>query len=360
MSSNHLNDLAALESSPQGFSLFAALRLLERTFASQPRLGESRKASDDRVRLGQAPHLMFAPADVAEVRTDEAGRVVLEQFGFGLFGPNGALPLHMTELAYERRRHRDDATVVDFLNLFQHRLISLFYRAWANAEPAVNLDRPESDHFRTYVGALMGLAPQDARDADAVPDYAKLHRAGRFSAQSRSADGLEAILADYFDIPVSVRQFVGAWLDIPPDLRCRLGDRDAATLGVSSTLGASTWQCQHKFEIVLGPLTRTQFEDFLPGARGLTELHALVRLYTNDEWAWQVRLLLRDAEIPGVLLGGGGKLGWTSWLGKRRETAADVVIQEERAASSERPAHAVPVHPSSAQQRHRSHEAALA
>lgn len=157
--------LERLRSRPHAFSLFAALRLLEQAFAQQPRLGESRKAADDAVRLGQAAHLSFAPSDLAEVGTAEEGRVALEQFGFGLFGPNGPLPLHLTELAYERRRQKEDATLVDFLNLFQHRLISLFYRAWAESEPAVSLDRPESDRFRTYVGALLGLAPESAWDA---------------------------------------------------------------------------------------------------------------------------------------------------------------------------------------------------
>jgi type VI secretion system protein ImpH len=203
----------------------------------------------------------------------------------------------------------------------------------------VSHDRPAEDRFRTYVGALMGLAPNSAHDGDAVTDFAKLNRVGRFAAGARSADGLESVLIDYFGIPVEVRQYSGAWLDIPSELRSRLGDQ---RLGMESTLGGSTWQCQHKFEIVLGPLASGAFADFLPGARGLTELHALVRLYTNDEWTWQVRLLLDDVAIPGLHLGGatsaagaqaaGNQLGWTSWLGKRHSAAQDVVIQDSRAA----------------------------
>jgi type VI secretion system protein ImpH len=333
--------LAALEARPHAFTLFAALRALEKACARQPRLGESRKAADDLVRLGQAPHLVFAPSDVASIATDEGGRIGLEQFGFGLFGPNGALPLHWTELAYERRHQKEDGTIVEFLNVFQHRLISLFYRAWAESEPSISLDRPDSDRFRTYIGALLGLAPVSAHGADEVADFARLSRAGRFSQQARSADGLEAILSDYFGIPLEVRPFCGEWLDIPSSLRSRLGEQ---RLGMSTTLGASTWQCQHKFEIVLGPLAGGQFENFLPGARGLTELHALVRSYTNDEWGWQVRLLLQDVDIPGAMLGKadgraalGGvqmtRLGWMSWLGARRSAAQDVVIQDTRAAS---------------------------
>ena len=324
--------LDELQASATRFSLFAALRVLEQAFPERPRLGESRKASDDGVRLGQAPHLTFAPSDVAAFEANGSG-VSLEQNSFGMFGPNGALPLHLTEHAYTRRHHREDATFVDFLNLFQHRLISLFYRAWANAEPTASLDRPSNDRFVTYIGALFGLGQTGSRERDSVHDYAKLSRAGLYSAQARSADGLELILRDYFELPVHIRPFTAGWLLIPAELRCRLGgDEEHATLGSGATLGGMSWQCQHKFEIALGPVTLATFERFLPGRRALQELHALVRLYTSDEWTWQLRLLLRDVEIPGIRLGRAGELGWTTWLGKRENTADDVVIQADAAA----------------------------
>jgi type VI secretion system protein ImpH len=319
--------LAPLSAEPVRFTLFAALRLLEQAYPDRPRLGEARKAGDDPVRLGQGPTLAFAPSDVSTFESGQPAR--LEQYSFGVFGPNGALPVHLTEQAYEWRRHREDSTLVDFLNVFQHRLISLFYRAWANADPATSLDRPDTDRFVTYIGALAGLAPESARNRDSVRDYAKLHRAGLFAPQVRSAEGLQQILADYFKLPVEVRQFVGDWMDVPTEAYCRLGGGESvAALGQTATLGASSWQCQHKFEIVLGPLTRAVFNDFLPGSRGVQELYDLVRLYTNDEWTWQLRLVLADVEVPGVWLGGQAQLGWTTWLGGRRTTVDDVVLQE--------------------------------
>lgn len=322
--------LERLAAEPSRFTLFAALRLLEQCFPENPRLGEARKASDDAVRLGQTPSLSFAPSDVAAFAADSRGaRLRLEQYSFGIFGPNGALPLHLTEYAYERHRQREDATFTDFVNLFQHRLISLFYRAWAEADPASQFDRPESDRFVQYLGSLIGLGGAAARSRDAAPDRAKLSRVEQFAPQPRSADGLERILSDYFGLTVEVRQFVGSWMDVPRELYCRLGrDPASALLGQSAALGMMSWQCQHKFEIALGPLTLTSFVDFLPGSRGLAELHALVRLYTNDEWSWQLRLLLRDVEVPGIRLGAAGQLGWTSWLGGRGQMADDVVIQE--------------------------------
>jgi type VI secretion system protein ImpH len=321
--------LATLQEKPARFTLFAALRLLEQSHASQPRLGESRKVADEAIRLGQPPYLIFAPAEVESFQQKEgASRPVLQQYTFGLFGPNGALPLHLTEFARERERQLDDPTVKDFVNALQHRMTTLFHRGWANSDPASNFDRPEQDRFRTYLGALIGIAGEPARARDDVIDYAKLHRCGRYAPQSRSAEGLEAILADYFELPIRIKQFIGAWLDVPPDSFCRLGGAaEFATLGAGATLGAASWQCQHKFEIEIGPLTLEAFVDFLPGARGLRELRALTRLYTNDEWAWQVRLLLTDVAVPGMTLGKAGQLGWTTWLGTKRVQADEVVLQ---------------------------------
>jgi type VI secretion system protein ImpH len=321
-----MTPLDQLRRTPERFSLFAALRLLEQAFPQHPRLGESRQASDDPVRLGHRPHLAFAPSDVATYE-EGPGPSRLEQHSFGLFGPNGPLPLHLTELAYGRRRHLEDDAVVDFLNIFQHRLISLFYRAWADADPATNFDRPDSDRFATYAGALLGLASPTAHNRDTVSDYAKLSRAAAFGQQTRSASALQSILADYFDTDVLVREFTGAWLDVPRELQCCLG-REPATLAAGAFLGSAIWHCQHKFEIVLGPLTLAQLEAFLPGGKGLSELHALVRLFTGDEWTWQLRLLLLPDEIPRTVLGQAGRLGWASWLGVHQGIATDVVIQE--------------------------------
>jgi type VI secretion system protein ImpH len=253
-SADHLNPLGKLEAEPYRFTLFAALRLLERAHPQRPRFGESRKAAEDPVRLAQPAHLIFAPSDVVGFTLGGASKPRLEQHSFGVLGPNGALPLHLTEYVYERVHQFDDPTVSDFINAFQHRFIELFYRAWANADPAANFDRPAADRFRGYLGALIGMAPDAARDQDAVIDDAKLSRCGLFAPQSRSAEGLESILADYFGKPVSIKPFVGDWLRIPEDSLTRLaGEEQYASLGQGATLGGASWQCQHKFEVVVGP-----------------------------------------------------------------------------------------------------------
>jgi type VI secretion system protein ImpH len=321
--------LQALRQEPHRFSLFAALRLVERADPGRPRLGEARRPAEEWVRVEQPPHLTFAPSDVSAVESGAGGRLRIDQYGFGMFGPNGALPFHLTEHAFERRHHHEDGAVSDFINLFQHRLASLFYRAWAEADPVASHARPDDDDFALYLGALAGLAERSAADRDSVPHAAKLFRAGLLGAAARSADGLEALLSDYFGLVVQVRRFVAGWLQVPPALRTRLGRADGhAVLGRTATLGTASWQCQSRFEIVVGPMPFERFMRFLPGSRALRELTDLVRHYTTGEWAWRVRLLVQAGDAPGVALGKVGRLGWTTWLGPPRGVASDVVVQE--------------------------------
>jgi type VI secretion system protein ImpH len=330
--SHPLTALQRLRQEPHRFSLFAALRVLEQADPARPRLGEARRLADESVRLEQLPHLVFAPSDVATVEATPGGRLRLEQYGFGVFGPNGALPFHLTEFVFERRRHHEDAAVSDFVNLFQHRLTALFYRAWADSDPVASHSRPDDDDFAAFLGALVGVFDESARDRDSIPDYAKLCRAGQIGAGSRSAEGLEAILSDYFRQKIEVREFVGSWLRIPNELRTRLGGTDdAAVLGRAATLGAASWQRQGKFEVVVGPMSFEAFLQFLPGSRALRSLADFIRFYTTDEWSWQVRLLVNEDDAPGVALGKVGRLGWTSWLGRKPGVASDVVLQDEQA-----------------------------
>jgi type VI secretion system protein ImpH len=234
---------------------------------------------------------------------------------FGLFGPNGPLPLHLTEYARARMRNEGDPTFARFADIFHHRFLSLFFRAWANAEPTVSLDRPDDDQFSAMVASQIGLGSPALRDRDAMPDFAKLYFAGRLSSHTRNAEGLLAILHSYFHIPATLSQFVGEWLNIPPRSQMRLGtSRLTCALGETTTLGELVWECQHKFRLTFGPLNMADYQRMLPGGSSLTTLIAIVRTYVGDEYNWDVCLILQRTEVRQAVLGEFGQLGWTTWL----------------------------------------------
>jgi type VI secretion system protein ImpH len=247
---------------------------------------------------------------------------------FGLLGPNGPLPLHLTEYARERLRHAGDPTFSRFLDLLHHRFLALFYRAWAQAQPHVSRDRPDDDRFAGYVGAFAGLMPASVHNRDALPDLAKFFHVGSLVRHVRNAEGLAAILTEFFRVPVQIEEFVGHWLFLSERERTRLG-REGAMLGAGAVVGRGVWDRQHKFRIRLGPLTLAQYSSFLPvppggpsREGGLEKLVDWVRLYLCYELDWDVRLRLAHDEIPRLKLGAGNRLGWTTWLG-RRQTGID-------------------------------------
>jgi len=305
-----------LSKAPYRYSFFQALRRFECEFHQESRLGRTAHAKHDRIRLGQDPSLAFPPSTLASFRQDK--RLAAPRLGvhfFGLLGPNGPLPLHLTEVVHDRLHNERDTTLAAFLDLFHHRLLTLFYRAWAESQPTVSFDRPDQDRFGQYLGCLFGIGSPHLRGRDAMPDLAKLYYAGRLACQTRHAEGLEAILRDFFRLPARIEEFVGAWLDLPADCRCLLGSStEVSSLGVTTLLGARVWQAQQRFRIVLGPLAIADYRRMLPGGKSLGRLMAVVRNYLGDELEWELQLILREDAVPKPRLDGGTQLGWTSWL----------------------------------------------
>jgi type VI secretion system protein ImpH len=322
---------AALADAPYRHDFYQTLRRLECLYDPKPRWGQARRPVDEPVRLGQEPDLAFAPAPIAALEPGHDGMPPRLQVRlFGLLGPNGPLPIHITEYARERLRHAGDPTLSRFLDLLHHRFLALFYRAWAQAQPHVNRDRPKDDRFATYVGAFAGLAPAAFRDRDAVPDVAKLFHVGTLIRQARNADGLRTILEHFFRVPVRIEPFVGHWMGLASRERTYLSG-EGARLGEGAVLGSRVWDRQHKFRVHLGPLGFAQYQSFLPGGRLLGQLAAWVRLYLDFELEWDVRLSLDRGDIPPMRLGGGRRLGWTSWLGRRdaNKDAEDLCLNAE-------------------------------
>ena len=308
---------------PHRFDFNHVMRRVDAHHADKPRLGSARRPVDEPIRLGQAADLSFAPSGLAGVTLDDrSGKPRIEVRFFGLFGPNGPLPLHLTAYARERRMHKADETFGRFADMFHHRLLLLFYRAWAQAQPSVSLDRPAEDRFADYVGSLVGVGGPAWRGRDAAPDHARLAFAGLLSRQVRNADGLAQLLSGYLGMQVRVEQFVGRWMPLPAAERSRIGRRAASRrmstsqLGVSAVLGQAVFDRQHHFRVHVGPLSLSAFEALLPVGQALPAVQALLKQYVGLEFGWDLRLELDRTQVPACRPGHYGRLGWTTWLGR--------------------------------------------
>jgi type VI secretion system protein ImpH len=314
---------------------YQLLRRFECEQRQVPRVGRALRLAQEVVRLGQEASLGFAAGPIASVvrpAADAAWRIQVHCFG--MLGPNGPLPLNWTEYVRQRWKHHADATFARFLDVFHHRMLSLFYRAWADAQPAVQHDRLSEDRFATYVASLAGFGSPSLRDRDALPDTVKLFYAGRFACQARHPEGLLAIIGGQFDVPASIEEFMGEWVAIADRHRWRLGDSaplgdtfGLGQLGCGTHLGDRVWLRQSRFRIVLGPLTRAQFERLAPGGVDVAALIALVRTYVGDELGWDLLLKLRQDAVPTFALGV-AVLGKATWLQTSTAAVSDDLLYQ--------------------------------
>lgn len=330
--------MQAIQAEPYRFDFFQAVRKLENANAElarpgKPRVGHSQHVKDDPVRFGQDASLAFAPSTLSRflaARGDRPARMYVNFFG--LMGPNGPLPLHLTEYIRSRGRNQGDWTLPRFMNMLQHRMVSLFYRAWATAQQTVQFERGDEDRYAVYVGSSFGIGMPGFRRRDAVPDVAKLHYSGRLVGQTRHPEGLRAMLEDFFKIKVEIEEFVGSWIELPSENQCRLGESpDTGSVGHTAIVGSRVWNCQQRFRIKFGPMSFADYQRMLPTGDSLKRLVGWVKNYLGDELLWDLQLILKREEVPSSQLGGLGQLGWTTWVRKGEATrdADDLVLQPQ-------------------------------
>jgi type VI secretion system protein ImpH len=333
------------------FDFFHVLRQVDASVPGPLPLGRALRPRDEPLRLTQHASLAFAPAALHEFKPAVAaygyGRLSINNFG--MFGPNGAMPQHLTEYVQERILHSKDQTLARFCDIFQHRMILLFYRAWADCQAVNSLDHPERDSFGRYAASLVGLGQSTLRNRDAVPDHMKLHHAGHLSRETRNVEGLVRPLAALLRIPVALKEYCMQWLTLAVEDQTRLRSVTlaakgsahrvelgfaSARLGQGAIAGVRVPDVQHKFRLLLGAMRFNEFERFLPSGDRFIQVRDWVRNYLGVELAWDARLILVKEEVPAVKLGVYGQLGWTSWLGmpvgKRRSDADDVLLNMER------------------------------
>lgn len=320
--------IARIEAEPYAFDFFRALRLVSTRFPDKPRIGESLTPREDPLRFGQEPSISFAPSTLSSFRQEGPHPKLTVNFT-GLLGPSGPMPLYFTEYVRDRLRNRHDATLARFLDIFHHRFLSLFYRAWAVNQKAVDMDRPADSRFSVYIGTLGGIGAKGTRERDEVPDNAKRFFAGHLGCQSRHAEGLESIISDFFQLPAKVMTFFGNWLDLPPSSQTRLGESpDTGSLGSSVIVGSRFWECQLRFRLRLGPMSFNDLQRMLPIGSAFSRLKCWILNYCGREFLWDVQLVLRKDDVPATQLGAGGMLGWTTWLASKpfERDVEDVIL----------------------------------
>ncbi len=300
------------------FDFYQAVRMLELIYPDRRPVGEAAAPEREVVRFTSDVSLSFPASDVVEILPPADGEPARMRVNFlGLAGGLGPLPLAYTELVMERVWEKDTA-MRDFLDLFNHRLVSLMHRARKLHRIGLDSGPPDESHFAPFLYSFIGLQTDGLKNRMAVRDRSLLFYAGLLAERPRSMAGLQALLADYFGVGIRGHQLLGRWLALEPDQRTAigLGGRNQI-LGVDAAIGGRVWDQQGKFELRIGPIPYPRLPEFLPGGDALAPLCALTRFYAGDELEFDLIIEVEPASIPALQIRsrGEGGLGWTSWMG---------------------------------------------
>ncbi len=306
------------------FDFFELMRRLEQ---DGKLFGHAGRPEREPARLGQHVRLAFATQDVAAFQPASGkapARVTVSNLG--LLGPEGPMPLHLTRWVLDRlsqrwfaggeARETSDTTFVDFANILQHRMIALYYRAWADARPEVQAERRGVGRIEAALAAIAGIGLPATRKADDRfgMDATRLRQAASLAHQVEGPERLTLFLEEALRVPVRIREFVASWITVPAALQTRLG-LGHATLGQSATIGPRVFQRQSRIELRVGPLGLGEFNEFLPGGERLAALKTAVRELVGGSLDVDLRVILKRDEVPAAKLGA-ARLGRTSWLAR--------------------------------------------
>ena len=329
-----------LFSEPYRFNFFQATRLLQgivrkwKNSGKPKSVGYDLSPKEESIRFSSTLSLQFASSEITKiqkhkriVQTDKQDIVEMQVSFLGLTGQSAVLPSYFTELQLQRIRDKD-TSYRDFLDIFNHRAVSLFYRAWEKYRLPYTYERRHienkkiSDPITKAFESLLGFSDSVIQKQLPIDVEELIFYSGLFSTQRRSANALESSLAEYLELPIKINQFIGEWMPLSEDDRCQLSLFPLAgknnCLGVDTVIGDQVYTMEGKFEIVLGPLSKTEFESVMPGSERMEALNRFTKMFAGETQHFDVKYKLEEDSVSEWILDealdGSRRLGWNTWL----------------------------------------------
>lgn len=307
---------------PWQHTFLPLLREIEAKSPHLPRIGTAARAHQETVQLGQTASLAFAPREIADVTQNDDGYHI-NLFNLGMLGPQGPLPLHYTEMIKDRVDNHHDTTLNDFINLFHHRALSLHYRAWATSQATAGLDRTDDEQFAQYIWHLSGFNAQQNED---LPSHYYLSNASHFIHRDQNPDALVKTISHYFQVPVKLHAYAFHWLHLSAEDQSRIGKTNSpAHMGVNATMGNAVPDVQQRFYLEIGPLSLSDYIQFLPNGDHINALQRLIKTCIGMDYQWDIALTIQPETIPEAMLGSQIQLGRTAWVNSCQSHLTDSI-----------------------------------
>lgn len=323
----------SLTNKPYLFNFFQATRLVDMGYINNSQhasmntasLGSNTLPFRESMRLQSTISLSFQTADVYKFvpsvfneDTHLYMQPVLTTTIFGLAGVSGPLPQYYTDVMLVQKRLGNNA-MADFLEMFDHRLLSLYYRGWAKQRIYMSYERQQQnpnqqDQHAFMLKSLHGNALTSEQDK-VLLNHVSVFYAGLLAQQPRSASGLERLLTSYLSLPLTIRQFEEEWLFIPRQEWTIISNKNHYNqLGHSILLGKKVKSTRDAFTLVIGPINYKTFQQLKKETTFLNNLHILISYYCNNNIKYKINVGLQKNEVPRCRLNATFQLGLDMWL----------------------------------------------
>lgn len=297
--------------------LFALLRYLHLHANLTKNIGDELQLTEHNVRFGQLAKLSFQERQVHQI-ISQGEFLKIKIKGFGMLGANGALPLHLSEAIYEKNLHEKDHTFNDFLDIFHHRLISLFYKAWLSAEPAVMLDNKSNPVFGEHIAGFVGNQLLADDGTEGILKYSQFYYSSLLLNQNMPTHNLVEILGGYFDIPIQIEENIGEWIYAEAHTTT-LSSQFSEPLGAGLLIGTHYFDATQKFQVIIGPVNISKYLDFLKEGRLYDKLIGWIARYTKHSYQFNIKIIINKDDVRPSRLDTSHPLGRNSWLGQPKE-----------------------------------------
>ncbi len=329
---SHVDLSALLSAEGKSFDFFRAVQVLQRLAPNTVPVGHLGPPESEAIRFAHAPDLSFSASDIDKIepRVVRAGRVYarITSTFLGLFGSASPLANYMSEDLL-RAEAADNTSVRAFYDLFHHRVLSLFFRAWKKHRFSAGFRVDATDSFSRRAVSFVGVDLHGAVPKHGLPPGDLLALAPLVSQRTRPARTLQIILERLLPgTRVAIESFVPRRVVLDHTQRALLGVQNS-TLGVDFTIGRSVLDRSGAFRVVVGPVSYEAYESFAPGGRHHGTLRKIVNQFSGGTLEAELELRLSEDQSPRFQLGSkrGATLGLTTQLITKRKGAMRVRIR---------------------------------
>ncbi|MDF3934175.1 type VI secretion system baseplate subunit TssG [Pseudomonas citronellolis] len=308
--------LEALQGRIGEANLYRFCQLLEAAVPDKPPLGTTTSPRDDAVRFRPHPGMGFPAGEFKAIEFDEEHPqrpATVRTRLLGLYGVDSPLPTaYLDDIAQRREGHE---ALEAFLDIFNHRVFTQFYRIWRKYSYPATFEAGGADATSQCLLGLIGLGiPGTARHV-ATPVSRFLALLSVMRLPTRNAEGIGALVK--LLAPNTQARVIPHWpRKVVLAQPAGLSRERPVNLSQGQPLGAVGTDANSEVRLELLTEDLAEARGWLPDGQLYSDLLVLLRVYLGWRCTARLQLTLPVKCLPLPVLGGAPvRLGLTGVLG---------------------------------------------